>query len=74
MGTQNRKDVTHTITRDLSGIVGDQASLKGDATTWLSAPEYGALQHRLENAHAAEEEVALVDACRRVRLDEARER
>ena len=73
MGTQNPKYVTHTITRDLSGIVGDQTILKGDATPWLSAPEYGALQHRLENAHAAAE-VALVDACRRVRLDEARER
>jgi hypothetical protein len=73
VGTQSPKDVSHTITRDLSRIVGDQASLKRYATHWCSAPEYGYLRYRLENAHAAAE-VALVEAYRRVRLDEARER
>jgi hypothetical protein len=43
--------------------------LKGDATHWLTKPEYDALRHRLEAAHAAAE-AALVDARRRVRIDE----
>jgi hypothetical protein len=43
--------------------------LKGDATHWLTDPEYGALRHCLEAAHAAAE-AALVEARRRVRLHE----
>jgi hypothetical protein len=40
--------------------------LKGDATHWLTDPEYAALRHRLESAHAAAE-AALVEARRRLR-------
>lgn len=71
MGPQDPLDVTRAIAHDLSGVVGELASLKGDATHWLSAPEYGTLQHRLENAHAAP---ALLEARRRMRLHETRER
>jgi hypothetical protein len=45
--------------------------LKGDATHWLTDPEYAVLRHRLEAAHAAAE-AALVEARRRVRIDEGR--
>ena len=61
MGPQDPKDVTQAITRDLTGIAGELASLKGDATQWLPGPEYEAMRHRLENAHAAAE-AALVEA------------
>ena len=37
-----------------------------DAHHWLKGPEYAALRHRLENAHAAVE-AALIEARRRVR-------
>jgi hypothetical protein len=57
------------MARDLSGLVGELAALKGDATHWLTDPEYGALRQRLETAHAAVE-AALVEARRRVRLNE----
>jgi hypothetical protein len=43
--------------------------LKGDATHWLTGPEYATLRHPLEAAHAATE-AALVEARRRVRLNE----
>jgi hypothetical protein len=43
--------------------------LKADATHWLADPEYAALRHRLEAAHAAAE-ATLVEARRQVRLNE----
>jgi hypothetical protein len=43
--------------------------LKADAHQWLEGPEYEALRLRLEIAHAAVE-AAVVEARRRVRLDE----
>ena len=43
--------------------------MKGDATHWLTEPEYIVLRHCLEAAHAAVE-AALVEARRRVRLNE----
>ena len=69
MGPQDPKDVSRDITCDLSSVVGELAALKGDATNWLTDPEYAALLHRLEAAHAAVE-AALVEARRRVRLNE----
>jgi hypothetical protein len=69
MGPQDPKDVTRDTARDLSGLVGELAALKGDATHWLTDPEYATLRHRLEAAHAATE-AALVEARRRVRLNE----
>lgn len=75
MGPQDPKDVTRDVARDLSGVVGELAALKGDATHWFTDPEYATLRLRLEVAHAAaEEEAALVEARRRVRLNEGRER
>ena len=69
MGPQDPKDVTRDTARDLSALVGELAALKADITHWLTDPEYAALKHRLESAHAAVE-AALVEARRRVRLYE----
>jgi hypothetical protein len=69
VGPEDRKDVARDITRDLSALVGEVAALKGDAIHWLTDQEYAALRHRLEAAHAAAE-AALVEARRRVRLNE----
>jgi hypothetical protein len=52
-------------------MVGELAALKGDAQQWLEGPEYEALRLRLEAAHAATE-AALVEARRRMRIDEGR--
>ena len=73
MGPQDPKDVTRDTARDLTALVGELAALKADATHSLTDPEYAALWHRLEAAHAAAE-TALVEARRRVRLDEERGR
>jgi hypothetical protein len=69
VGPQNPKDVARDTARDLSALVGELAALKGDATHWLTDPEYAALRHRLEAAHAAAE-AALVETRRRMRLNE----
>jgi hypothetical protein len=71
MGPQDPKDVVRDTARDLSALVGELAALKGDATHWLTDAEYSPLRHRLEAAHAAAE-AALVEARRRVRLNEER--
>jgi hypothetical protein len=71
VGPQDPRDVTQAIARDLTGMVGEFASLKGDANQWLEGPEYESLRHRLEMAHAAAE-AAVVEARRRVRMDERR--
>ena len=71
MAPQNPKDVTQALARDLTGMVGELAALKGDAIQWLEGPEYEAPRLRLEAAHAATE-AALVEARRRVRIDEGR--
>jgi hypothetical protein len=70
VGPQDPKDVTRDTARDLSGLAGELAALKGDASHWLTDEEYAALKHRLEDAHAAAE-AALVEARRRVRLNES---
>jgi hypothetical protein len=69
MGPQDPKEVVRDTARDLSGLVGELAALKSDAIHWLTDPEYAALRYRLEAAHAAAE-AALVEARRRVRLNE----
>ncbi len=71
MGPQHPKDVARDESRDLTGIVGELATLKADAAQWLTGPEYEALRLRLEIAHAAAE-AAVVEARRQVRLDERR--
>jgi hypothetical protein len=69
MGPQDPKDVTRDTARDLSGLAGELAALKADSYHWLTGSEYATLRHRLEDAHAAVE-AALVEARRRVRLNE----
>ena len=73
MGPQDPKDVTRDTARDLSGLAGELAALKADARHWLTSPGDAVLHLRLENAHTAVE-AALIEARRRVRLDEERER
>jgi hypothetical protein len=68
---QDPKDVTRDTARNLSALVGELAALKGETNHWFTDPEYAALRHRLEAAHAAVE-AALVEARRRVRIDEGR--
>jgi hypothetical protein len=72
MGPQDPSDVARDTARDLSGLAGELAALKADARHWLTDPEYAVLHLRLEDAHAAVE-AALVEARRRVRLNEGRE-
>jgi hypothetical protein len=50
-------------------MAGELAALKADARHWLTSPEYAVLHLRLEHAHAAVE-AALVEARRKVRLNE----
>src|SRR5215207_5510492 len=71
VGLQDSKAVTKAIACNLSVLVKELAALKADATHWLTDPEYAALRHSLESAHAAAE-AALIEARRRVRLDEDR--
>ena len=71
MGPQDPKDVARDTARDLSGISWEMAALKADARHWLTDPKYAVLHLRLENAHAAVE-AALVEARRRVRMNEAK--
>ena len=73
MGPQDPKDVTRDVARDLSGLAGELAALKADAHHWLEGLEYAALKYRLEDAHAAVE-AALIEARRRVRMNEERDK
>jgi hypothetical protein len=61
VGPQDPKAIARDTARDLSG-----------ATHWLGGSEYATLKHRLEYAPAAVE-AALIEARRRVRLNEGRE-
>jgi hypothetical protein len=67
------KDAAQELARDLADIAGQLASLKGEANAYLRDPNYNTLKFRLESAHSAVE-AAAVEARRRVRLNEARER
>jgi hypothetical protein len=69
VGPQDPKDVSRDVARDFSGIVRELAALNRDAHHWLTDPECAALRLRLEATHAA-----LVEARRRVRLNEGSER
>jgi len=66
-------DVVQDIARDLADVAAQIATFKGEANAYLSDPNYNALRLRLEIGHAAVE-AAAVEARRRVRLNEARER
>ena len=67
------RDVAQDLARELADLAAQLVSLKGEANAWLSDESYDALRHRLEDAHAAVE-AAAVEAKRRVRLNEGRER
>jgi hypothetical protein len=67
------RDAAQDIARDLADLAGQLASLKDKAYNWLSAPDYATPRPRLEDAHEAVE-AAAVEARRRVRLNEGRER
>jgi len=71
VGPQDPKDVSRDIARNLSALVGELNALRADANHWLTGSEYTPLRLRLESAHAAAE-AALVEARRRVRLNEGR--
>jgi hypothetical protein len=60
VGPQNPKDLTRDTAGDLSALVGELAALKGDATHWLTDPDYAALRYWLEAAHAAAEAALVV--------------
>jgi hypothetical protein len=65
------RDVARDTARDLAEIAAQISSLKGDANAYLTDPNYITLRFRLENAHSAVE-AAMVEARRRVRLNEGR--
>jgi hypothetical protein len=61
-------DAARDVARGLSEAASHLAGLKSEAMSWLGDP-YSALRLRLESAHAAVE-AAMVEARRRVRLNE----
>ena len=67
------RDAAQDLARDLAQIAAQIASLKREANAWLSDERYDTLRLRLEIAHSAAE-AAAVEARRRVRLNEGRER
>jgi hypothetical protein len=64
-------DAAQDIARDLADVAHQISAFKGEASAYLSAPNYNTLRLRLEIAHAAVE-AATVEARRRVRLNESR--
>jgi hypothetical protein len=64
-------DAVQDIARDLAEVASQISTFKGEANAYLSDPTYNALRIRLETAHAAVE-AAIVEARRRVRLNEGR--
>lgn len=69
MGPPDRKDVVMSTVRDLSETVANLNGARAYANHWLKDPNYEVQRLRLEMAHAAAE-AALVEARRRVRLDQ----
>jgi hypothetical protein len=65
------RDAAQNLARDMAEIAAHIGQLKGDANAYLTDPNYSTLRLRLENAHAAVE-AAMVEARRRVRLNEDR--
>jgi hypothetical protein len=70
---RDHTDVAQEIARDLAEVAHQISSFKGETNAYLSDPNYNALRLRIENAHAAVE-AAAVEARRRVRMNEGRER
>jgi hypothetical protein len=65
------RDATQDLARDLAEIAAHIGQLKGDANAYLTDPNYGTLRLRLEIAYVAVE-AAMVEARRRVQLNEGR--
>jgi hypothetical protein len=70
---RNDRDAAQDLARELADLAAQLSTLKGEANARLSDERYDALRHRLEDAHASVE-AAAVEARRRVRLNEGRER
>jgi hypothetical protein len=70
---RDNTDVVRDIARDLAEVASRISSFKGEANAYLSDRSYNTLWLRLENAHASVE-AAAVEARRRVRLNEGRQR
>jgi hypothetical protein len=70
---RDHTDAAQDLARDLADLAAQLASLKGEAHAWLRDPDYDALKHRLESAHAAVE-AATVEVRRQVRLNEGPDR
>jgi hypothetical protein len=66
-------DVVRNIARDLAEVASRISSFKGEAYAYLSDRNYNTLWLQLENAHASVE-AAAVEARRRVRMKEGRQR
>ena len=66
-------DAVQDLARDLAEVAAQIATFKGEANAYLSDPNYNALRLRLEMAEAVVE-AATVEARRRVRLNEGRDR
>ena len=66
---RDHTDAAQDVAREISEIAAHISYLKGDANAYLTDPNYSTLRLRLENAHAAVE-AAMVEARRRVRLNE----
>ena len=73
MGPPDPEEIMRDIARDLAQLASELNRTKGEALHWLEGHEYATLRHRLEGAHAAVE-AALIEARRRVRLNEERDR
>ena len=68
---RDHRDVVSGVAEELRDVSSRLQGLKGEAYNWLKGPEYAALMHRLEDAHASVE-AATVEARRRVRLNGGR--
>ena len=66
-------DAAQDLARDLADVAHQISALKGEADSYLSDPNYDTLRLRFDNAHAAVE-AAGMEARRRVRLNEGRDR
>jgi hypothetical protein len=64
-------DAVRDIARDLAEVASRLSSFKGEASAYLTDPNYGPVRLRLEAAHAAVE-AAAVEARRRMRLNKGR--
>jgi hypothetical protein len=57
---RDHADAVKDIARDLSDVVSQISSFKGEANAYLDDPNYSTLRLRLENAHAAVEAEMIV--------------